>query len=63
MVTDGQSTHVYRVGRVKYDDIEPVFECARQDLKQRFPELYALVSKESLTSHYLRKLSSTEEAT
>jgi hypothetical protein len=63
MVTDGQATHVYRVGRGKYDNIEPVFECARQDLRQRFPELYALVSKESLTSHYLRKLSSTEEAT
>jgi len=46
MVTSGQSTHVYRVGRGKYDDIEPVFECARQDLRQHFPELYALVSKD-----------------
>ncbi|HHG2223781.1 MULTISPECIES: type I restriction enzyme HsdR N-terminal domain-containing protein [unclassified Synechococcus] len=63
MVTDGQSTHVYRVGRGTYDDIEPLFECERQDLKLRFPELYELVSKESLTSHYLGKLSSTEEAT
>ncbi|MCP9819846.1 type I restriction enzyme HsdR N-terminal domain-containing protein [Synechococcus sp. Cruz-9H2] len=63
MVTDGQKTHVYRVGRGNYAKIDPLFECARQDLKQRFPELYTLVSKESLTNHYLRKLSSTEEAT
>ena len=63
MVTDGQKTHVYRVGHGSFGDIEAIFECGRQDLKVRFPELYALVSKEALTSYYLGKLSSTEEAT
>jgi hypothetical protein len=63
MVTDGQKTHVYRVGHGSFGDIEAIFECGRQDLKARFPELYALVSKEALTSYYLGKLSSTEEAT
>lgn len=63
MVTDGQKTHVYRVGHGTFGDIEAIFECGRQDLKVRFPELYSLVSKEALTSYYLGKLSSTEEAT
>jgi hypothetical protein len=63
MVTDGQMTHVYRVGHGSFGDIEAIFECGRQDLKARFPERYALVSKEALTSSYLGKLSSTEEAT
>ena len=63
MVTDGQKTHVYRVGHGSFGDIEAIFECGRQDLKARFPELYALVSKDALTSYYLGKLSSTEEAT
>jgi hypothetical protein len=40
MVTDGQTTHIYRVGRGSHVDIEPLFECERQDLKIRFPELY-----------------------
>ena len=39
MVTDGQATHVYRVGRGRYDVIEPLFKCERQGLKQHFPEL------------------------
>jgi hypothetical protein len=63
MVTDSQIVHVYRVDRGMFGDIEPLFECLRQDLKRRFSELFALVSKESLTSHYLKKLSTTEEAT
>jgi hypothetical protein len=63
LVTDGQIVHAYRVGRGKFGDIEPLFECTRQELLHNFSELYALVSKESLTSHYLKKLSSTEEAT
>jgi hypothetical protein len=62
LVTDGQMIHLYRVGRNKFGDIDPLFECSRHELKHRFSELFALVSRESLTSHYLKKLSSTEEA-
>lgn len=62
MITDGQIVHVYRVGQGKFGDIDPVFECSRHDLASRFPELFALASKEALTNHYLKKLSSVEEA-
>lgn len=62
MVTDGQETHVYRVGRNAFEHIEAVFACERSSLKERFPELYALISKETLSSYYLQKLTSTEEA-
>ena len=53
----------YRAGHGAFGDIETIFECGRQDLKARFPDLYALASEEAQTSYYLGKLSSTEEAT
>jgi hypothetical protein len=62
MVTDSQVVSVFRVGRGKFDNIEPIFDCARQELKQRFHDLYSLVSKEVLTEHYLKRLSAVEEA-
>ena len=62
MVTDGQAIQVYRVGSGGYANIKPLFQCDHHDLEQRFHELYSLVSKESLTGHYLNKLSSIEEA-
>jgi hypothetical protein len=63
MVTDGRAIHVFRVGRGKFDNIDPLFQSTCQDLKRRFLDLYSLVSKESLSRHYLKKLSATEEAT
>jgi hypothetical protein len=63
MVTDGREIHVFRVGHGKFDNIDPLFQSTCQDLKRRFLDLYSLVSKESLSRHYLKKLSATEEAT
>ncbi len=62
MITDGQRVHVYRVGRGSFDNIESLFEAAREGLRDCFADLYALVSKQSLTDYYLRKLSTAEEA-
>jgi len=39
----------------------PAFSCERKELKERFPELYSLASKEVLTRHYLARLATTEE--
>lgn len=62
MVTDSKIISVYRVGHGRFDSIESIFECARHELKGRFEDLYGLVSKESLTMHYLKRLSAVEEA-
>lgn len=62
MVTDSQIVSVFRVGHGRFDRIEPIFECARHELKARFADLYSLVSKETLTTHYLKRLSAVEEA-
>jgi len=35
---------------------KPLFECTRDDLKERFAELYNLISKETLTKHYVAKV-------
>jgi hypothetical protein len=61
LVTDSRTIQAYRVGRGKFGELSPVFSCDRQELAERFAHLYSILSKEQLTSHYLSKLSSTEE--
>ena len=64
MVTDSQLLQVFDLtsrGVQGATPEAPALSCQRVDLKERFPELYGLVSKEALTQHYLARLATTEE--
>lgn len=61
MVTDSRVVQLYHVGRGGLAGPSPLFECARPELKERFPALQSLASRDVLTRHYLTKLSSTDE--
>lgn len=62
MVTDSRTLHAYQVARGRFGELSPIFACERHELLARFSELYAVLSKDVLTRHYLAKLSSIEEA-
>ncbi len=62
MVTDSRTLHAYHVARGRFGELSPLFACERHEIAGRFPELYAAISKDSLTRHYLSKLSTCEEA-
>jgi len=62
MVTDSRTIHAYQVAKGRFGELSPVFACERHELPSRFFELYAVLSRDALTRHYLAKLSSTEEA-
>lgn len=62
MVTDSRTVQAYHVARGRFGELSPLFACERHDLLNRFPELYAAISKDALTRHYLAKLSTNEEA-
>ena len=62
MVTDSRLLQVFYLTRRGLQGPEvPVFSCERVGLKEQFPKLYSLVSKEVLTQHYLARLATTEE--
>lgn len=61
MVTDGRTIEVFDLARRTLSGVEPVFSCARHELKEAFPRLYQLIGKPVLTRHYLSKVSSVEE--
>lgn len=61
MVTDGRTILAYRVGRGRFGDLSPLFGCDRDELAERFADLYAAVSREALTRHYLAKFATAEE--
>lgn len=62
MVTDSRTLHVYHVARGRFGELSPLFACERHELLDRFSDLYAVVSKDALTRHYLKRLSAYEEA-
>lgn len=62
MVTDSRTVHAYQVAKGRFGELSPIFACERHELPSRFYELYAVLSRDALTKHYLAKLSSTEEA-
>ena len=62
MVTDSRTIHAYQVARGRFGELTPLFACERHELPVRFAELFAVLSKEALTRHYLAKVSTTEEA-
>jgi hypothetical protein len=64
MVTDSRLLQVFDLTRRGLQGPEPevpVFSCERVELKEQFPKLYRLVSKEVLTQLYLARLATTEE--
>ena len=64
MVTDSRLLQIFDLTRRGLQGPEPevpAFSCERAELKERFPELYNLASKEALTRHYLARLATTEE--
>lgn len=62
MVTDSRTVQAYEVARGRFGELSPLFSCERHELLDRFAELYAVLSKDSLTRHYLAKFSTPEEA-
>ena len=62
MVTDSRTIQAYRLCRGQLGQLNPVFACERHELFKRFSELYGLLSKETLTRHYLAKQATTDEA-
>jgi hypothetical protein len=64
VVTDSQLLQVFDLTRrgLRETALKPAFSCERAELKEGFPKLYNLVSKEALTRHYLARLATTEEA-
>jgi len=64
MITDSRLLQVFDLTRrgLRGPTPEvPIFSCERTELKEQFPKLYSLVSKEVLTQHYLARLATTEE--
>jgi hypothetical protein len=64
MITDSRTVQTFHIARGGgLSGLEPLFSCERSELVDCFGELYARISKEALTKHYMAKLSTTEEAT
>lgn len=62
MVTDSRTIQVFHIARGRLGELSPLFACERNELLNRFDELYSRISKEALTRYYLAKLTTTEEA-
>lgn len=62
LVTDSWTVQAFHIARGKLNDMSPLFVCERHELRDRFGDLYALISRDTLTSHYLAKLSTTDKA-
>ncbi|MEH6800600.1 MAG: type I restriction enzyme HsdR N-terminal domain-containing protein [Halopseudomonas sabulinigri] len=62
LVTDSKTIQLFHISRGRLGQLSPIFSCERENLHSCFGELYANASREALTSHYLAKFSTTEEA-
>lgn len=62
MITDSRTVQAYQVQRGRFGELSPLFACERHELKARFSDLYAVLSKEALTRHYVAKFASPDEA-
>lgn len=62
MVTDSRTIQTFHIARGRLGELAPLFACERNELPDRFGDLYARVSKEALIRYYLAKLATTEEA-
>ncbi|HPB38890.1 MAG TPA: type I restriction enzyme HsdR N-terminal domain-containing protein [Syntrophorhabdus sp.] len=62
MITDSRTIQAFHIARGQLGELAPLFVCERNDLTNKFGELYALVSKKTLTQYYLAKFASADEA-
>jgi hypothetical protein len=62
LITDSKTLQAFHIARGKIGDLNPLFTCERHELKERFGDLYKLISKEILTKRYLDKLQTKDEA-
>jgi hypothetical protein len=62
MVTDSRTLQIFHVSRGCLGELTPLFSCERNELPERFGDLYSRISKDVLTRYYLSKLATTEEA-
>jgi len=62
LVTDSRTIQAFHIARGNLKDLQPLFVCARHELKERFGELYSLVSRPVLSSYYLAKFKTSDEA-
>lgn len=62
LITDSRTIQAFHIARGNLKDLKPLFACERHELKDRFGDLHALISREVLAGYYLAKLSTTDEA-
>jgi hypothetical protein len=61
MITDSRTIQAFHIARGQLGVLAPLFACERSDLISRFGELYARISKRTLTQYYIAKLATAEE--
>lgn len=61
LITDGNEVYVYNLSSNYREEDNRLFHCSRPDLKNSFPRLYSLISKEILSQHYLSKFQLVDE--
>jgi len=61
LVTDGKTIVVSELARSHVQNDRQLFYCEKDGLKERFQELFSLISKDTLTSYYMKKVGSVEE--
>ena len=49
MVTDSRTVQTFHIARGRLGELAPLFSCERNELSDRFGNLYARVSKKALT--------------
>ncbi len=61
LITDSKTIQAFHIARGNLADLKPLFVCERHELKDRFGDLHATISRETLSAYYLAKLATTEE--
>ena len=61
MITDSKTIQAFHIARGNLADLKPLFVCERHELKDRFADLFSIISREVLSAYYLAKLTTTEE--
>jgi hypothetical protein len=61
MVTDSRFIQVHKLARNHVEKDKLLFSCNRSELKEKFQDIYRLISKDSLSEYYLKKQRTTEE--
>jgi len=60
-VTDSRQIAVYKLARNHKEEDKLLFSCSRETLKDKFCELYQIISKNSLTRYYINQHSGADE--